>query len=71
MTPTFFETPKAFRAWLSRNHAKSGELWVGFYKKETGRPSITWPAALIADSANGLRIPQLRRTKTGKGKASG
>ena len=43
---TFFATPKDFRAWLRKNHAAVGELWVGFYKKHTGRPSITWPESV-------------------------
>ena len=44
--PQFFETPAKFRAWLRRNHAKSAELWVGYWKKESGRPSITWPESV-------------------------
>ena len=43
---TFFETPAAFARWLRRNHRKQGELWVGYYKKGTGRPSITWPESV-------------------------
>ena len=43
---TFFATPAAFRRWLERNHAEARELWVGFYKKGTGKPSITWPEAV-------------------------
>ena len=46
MNPTFFETPAGFRAWLAANHATAGELWVGFYKKGGGRPSITWPESV-------------------------
>lgn len=42
MLPKFFKTPATFRKWLAANHAKSSELWVGFYKKNSGRPSITW-----------------------------
>jgi uncharacterized protein YdeI (YjbR/CyaY-like superfamily) len=38
----FFPTPAAFRRWLERNHARVRELWVGFHKKATGRPSLTW-----------------------------
>ncbi len=41
--PTFFETAADFRAWLEKNHQSETELWVGMYKKGTGRPSITWP----------------------------
>src|SRR3982751_177166 len=44
--PTFFETPAAFRRWLERNHNKESELVVGFYKKDSGRPSITWPESV-------------------------
>src|SRR5215510_3224505 len=46
MTLRFFKTPAAFRKWLAANHDKSNELWVGFYKKETGKPSITWPESV-------------------------
>jgi uncharacterized protein YdeI (YjbR/CyaY-like superfamily) len=46
LDPTFFETPAAFRAWLEEHHAAVRELWVGFHKKGSGRPSITWPEAV-------------------------
>jgi uncharacterized protein YdeI (YjbR/CyaY-like superfamily) len=46
ITPTFFPTPADFRRWLQKNHRTATELWVGFYKKATGRPSITWPEAV-------------------------
>jgi uncharacterized protein YdeI (YjbR/CyaY-like superfamily) len=44
--PTFFARPADFRAWLRRHHQQRAELWVGFHKKATGRPSITYPEAL-------------------------
>jgi uncharacterized protein YdeI (YjbR/CyaY-like superfamily) len=44
--PTFFETPADFREWLERNHDKASELLVGFYKRDSGRPSITWPESV-------------------------
>jgi uncharacterized protein YdeI (YjbR/CyaY-like superfamily) len=43
---TFFETPERFREWLERNHRSAVEQHVGFYKKGTGRPSITWEEAV-------------------------
>jgi uncharacterized protein YdeI (YjbR/CyaY-like superfamily) len=46
MKPTFFRTTDAFRAWLAKNHDKSDELLVGFWKKASGKPSITYPEAL-------------------------
>src|SRR5215471_12860416 len=44
--PKFFATPADWRTWLESNHAQSEELLVGFYKKESGRPSITWPESV-------------------------
>ncbi|MGH6998344.1 MAG: YdeI/OmpD-associated family protein [Phenylobacterium sp.] len=46
MEPTFFETPDAFRAWLQAHHQSAAELSVGFRKRGTGLPSITWPEAV-------------------------
>jgi uncharacterized protein YdeI (YjbR/CyaY-like superfamily) len=46
MRPTFFATPSEFRAWLEEHHATAKELLVGFHKKGSGKPSITWPEAV-------------------------
>jgi uncharacterized protein YdeI (YjbR/CyaY-like superfamily) len=46
MNPKFFPTPSAFRKWLAANHTKAKELVVGFYKKGSGKPSITWPESV-------------------------
>ena len=43
MKPKFFPTPSDFRKWLEQHHATEPELLVGFYKKGSGKPSITWP----------------------------
>ena len=42
MTPTFFTTQDQFRKWLETHHDKETELIVGFYKVDSGRPSMTW-----------------------------
>ena len=42
----FFAAPADFRAWLDKHHATEQELSVGFYKRESGRPSITWPESV-------------------------
>lgn len=44
--PTFFPTPADWRKWLTANHEKESELLVGFYKKASGKPSITWPESV-------------------------
>jgi uncharacterized protein YdeI (YjbR/CyaY-like superfamily) len=46
MKPTFFRTPADFRKWLMKNHATKDVLLVGFYKKDSGKPSITWPESV-------------------------
>jgi uncharacterized protein YdeI (YjbR/CyaY-like superfamily) len=38
----FFASPAEWRAWLEDHHATADELIVGFWKKGTGRPSMTW-----------------------------
>jgi uncharacterized protein YdeI (YjbR/CyaY-like superfamily) len=40
--PRFFATSDDFREWLEKHHASATELVVGFHKKHTGRPSMTW-----------------------------
>jgi uncharacterized protein YdeI (YjbR/CyaY-like superfamily) len=46
LNPQFFQTPADFRTWLEKNHATATELWVGFYKRDSGNPSITWPESV-------------------------
>ena len=45
-TPTFFEKPEQWRKWLEKNHKTEIEIIVGFYKKGSGRASITWPESV-------------------------
>ena len=42
----FFDSPGKLRAWLGKHHAKVTELWIGFYRKNSGRPGITYTEAL-------------------------
>jgi uncharacterized protein YdeI (YjbR/CyaY-like superfamily) len=42
----FFRSPAEFRRWLQKNHDREKELWVGFHRKESGRPSLTWPESV-------------------------
>jgi uncharacterized protein YdeI (YjbR/CyaY-like superfamily) len=44
--PIFFDDPPAFRAWLSRHHAAETEVWVGLYKKASGKVTMTWSQAV-------------------------
>ena len=40
--PRFFATPAAFRSWLAKHHATETELLVGFHKRATAKPCMTW-----------------------------
>ena len=55
----FFRTPADLRRWFARHHATETELWVGYYKKDSGRPSVTWPEtvdeALCVGWIDGIR----------------
>lgn len=41
-TPIFFPRPADLRAWLEEHHTTRDHLWVGYHKKATRRPSVTW-----------------------------
>jgi uncharacterized protein YdeI (YjbR/CyaY-like superfamily) len=78
LKPTFFATQAAFRQWLQKHHDRESELLVGFHKKASGRPSITWAEAveealcfgwidgvkrtLDSDSYTGRFTPRQRRS---------
>jgi uncharacterized protein YdeI (YjbR/CyaY-like superfamily) len=44
--PVYFSSPAEFRKWLERHHSSKSEVWVGYYKKGTGVPSLTWPESV-------------------------
>jgi uncharacterized protein YdeI (YjbR/CyaY-like superfamily) len=77
--PRFFVTPSAFRAWLDAHHGTHTELLVGFYKKSSGKPSITWPESVdealsfgwidgvrrsLGDDAYTIRFTPRKKTST-------
>jgi uncharacterized protein YdeI (YjbR/CyaY-like superfamily) len=46
VAPTFFKTPASLRRWFKAHHATSAELWIGFYKKDSGRGGVVYRQAL-------------------------
>jgi uncharacterized protein YdeI (YjbR/CyaY-like superfamily) len=42
----FFASAEEFRRWLMKHHETARELWVGFHKKHTRRPTLTWPESV-------------------------
>lgn len=55
----FFKDSEELSGWLEKNHNKENEVWVGFYKKGTGRVCLTWSksvdVALCFGWIDGLR----------------
>ena len=47
MKPKYFKSPADFRAWLSRHAATESELLVGFHKRHTTKPSLTWQESVL------------------------
>jgi uncharacterized protein YdeI (YjbR/CyaY-like superfamily) len=46
MEPIYFASPDDFRAWLAEHHTTATEVLVGFHKRATGTPSMTWPQSV-------------------------
>lgn len=38
----FFSSAEEFRNWLKENHAVKQEIWAGYYKAATGKPTMNW-----------------------------
>jgi len=44
--PIFFPSAAAFGAWLAEHHETETEVWIGYWKKHTGKPSLVWSDAV-------------------------
>jgi uncharacterized protein YdeI (YjbR/CyaY-like superfamily) len=44
--PIYFKSPAAFRSWLEEHHETETEVWVGMWKKATGRQGMSWSEAV-------------------------
>jgi uncharacterized protein YdeI (YjbR/CyaY-like superfamily) len=64
----YFAAPAEFGKWLGKSHAAETEILVGFYKRDSGKPSMTWPQsvdeALCFGWIDGVRrrVDELRYT---------
>ena len=58
----FFKSPKDLRKWFEKNHTRAKELIVGFHRKSTGKPSITWPESVAEALCFGW-IDGIRRSR--------
>jgi uncharacterized protein YdeI (YjbR/CyaY-like superfamily) len=44
--PIFFASAAEFRDWLEEHHESESEVYLGYWKKGSGRPSLTWSEAV-------------------------
>lgn len=44
--PVFFRTAADFHRWLEEHHATARELWIGYYKKSSGKGGMVYREAL-------------------------
>lgn len=42
----FFNNQEEFGDWLEENHAEASEVWVGYFRKSTGRAVLTWSTSV-------------------------
>lgn len=45
-TPKFFRTPAALAKWFDTFGTRKTELWIGYYKKASGKGGVTYKPAL-------------------------
>ena len=57
-----FATPKAWAAWLKREHAHSQGLWIRFYKKASGIQAVGYAQALDEQSYRQCFTPRRARS---------
>jgi uncharacterized protein YdeI (YjbR/CyaY-like superfamily) len=46
MDPIFFKSPQEFYDWLEEHHETESEVYVGMYKKHTGKRAMSWSEAV-------------------------
>ena len=46
MKQLYFTTSEDWRKWLDRNYDQENEVWLVFFKKETGEPTLEYEAAV-------------------------
>lgn len=61
VSPRLFRTRAAWRSWLARHHDRSKGLWLAYYKKASGKTSVTYEEALEEALAFGWIDSTVRR----------
>jgi uncharacterized protein YdeI (YjbR/CyaY-like superfamily) len=46
MKPRFFRSAAEMRRWLEKHSDSAQELWLGYHKRASGKPSVTWPESV-------------------------
>jgi len=46
MKRLYFKSPREWRTWLASNHDQETGIWLIFFKKESGKPSLDYESAV-------------------------
>ena len=55
------ESPRRFEAWLAKHHARPAGIWLRFFKKDSGRRTVTYAEALHVALCYGWIDGQLKK----------
>jgi uncharacterized protein YdeI (YjbR/CyaY-like superfamily) len=61
MEPRFFATCDELHGWFEEHGAEAKELWIAYYKRGSGRNSVTYPEAVLEALCFGWIDGQVRR----------
>jgi uncharacterized protein YdeI (YjbR/CyaY-like superfamily) len=56
-----FASPRLWEKWLAHNHSRSPGVWVRFFKKDSGRETVTYAQALDSALCYGWIDGQVKR----------
>src|ERR1700694_4647030 len=46
MKTVYAKDRREWRSWLAKNHAKCDEIWLVYYKKDSGKPRVAYQDAV-------------------------
>ncbi len=61
MRPRFFQTSEELRSWFDTRGASESELWIGYYRKGTGRTGLAYDDAVDEALCHGWIDGQVRK----------
>ena len=63
---TYFKSASGFRRWLEVNQARVSEVWVGFFKKDSGKGGLTYARRIATGWVLSAKKPETRARRLGQ-----